>query len=58
MHQTWENGKKTNLGPDIGPFGTNLVSQIFSTRCSTLLQTLYVISRKANESSLKKWQET
>ena len=29
MHQTWENGKKTNFQPDFGPFDPNLGPQNF-----------------------------
>ena len=59
MNQTCENGKKTlNFGPDFGP---NLVSMFFVltvldvTYCSKL--SLYVISRKTNKPSLRKWQK-
>ena len=38
MNQTWENGQKTNIRPDFGPFGPNVDLQTFfvgltSTRC-------------------------
>ena len=44
MKQTWENGKKINIGPDFGLFGPNLGPNFFwapkfffvgltSTRC-------------------------
>ena len=29
MHQTWENGKKSNFKPDFGLFDSNLGPQIF-----------------------------
>ena len=29
MNQTWGKGKKTNFGPDVGPFGPNLGCQFF-----------------------------
>ena len=29
MNQTWENGEKSNLGPDFGLFGQNLGPKYF-----------------------------
>ena len=29
MNQTWENGKKINLGPNFGPFNPHLGQTIF-----------------------------
>ena len=29
MNQTWENSKKSNLGPDFDPFGPDLGPPIF-----------------------------
>ena len=26
INQSWENGKKTNFGPNFGPFGPNLTA--------------------------------
>ena len=46
MNQTWENGKKkTNFGPDFGPFGPNLgpkkiVVDFTFIRCYTLSQAI------------------
>ena len=32
MNETWENGEKPNLVPDLGLFGPNLGTQIFFRR--------------------------
>ena len=57
MNQTWENDKKPSFWPDFGPFGQNLASPLLDVRhCCKL--SLYIISRKTNESNLRKWQNT
>ena len=63
INQSWENGKKTNFGPNFGPFGPNLtahpqlqkkkkknlrvLSLLVVRNCSEL--SVYAISRKTNE---------
>ena len=49
-------------GPTLARFSPNLVPKNFfehfiSTRCYTLLQSMYPISRKSNEPNLRKWQK-
>ena len=57
MNQTRENNKKPSFWPDFGPFGQNLASPLLDVRhCCKL--SLYIISRKTNESNLRKWQNT
>ena len=57
MNQTWENGKKTSFGPNFGPFGPQknfswILPQPDVRHCCKL--SLYTISKKTNESNLRK----
>ena len=59
MNQTRENGKETKFGHDFGPFWHKFFSRILPLLdvihwCKL---SLYAISRKTNESNLKKWQK-
>ena len=64
MTQTCENDKKRNFEPDFGLFGPNLGRQIFLwvlppldvRHCCKL--SLYAISRKTNDTNLRKWRKT
>ena len=65
MNQTWENSKKSGRGPDFGPFGPNSSPNLFFFVGFTSLDvrncwklSLYAVSRKTNESNLRKWQKT
>ena len=58
MNQTWENGKKKLI---LGPILACLASKTFFmgftyTRCQTLSQAIIVISGKAYDQNLRKWQ--
>ena len=61
MNQTWKNDKKSSFGTDFGPFGLNLGSKknflwilpLLDVRHSRKLS-LYAISRKTNETNLRK----
>ena len=62
MNQTWENGKKTSFGSDFGPFGPKLGPKSYFSWILPLLHvrhscklSLYAISRKTNESKLRKF---
>ena len=63
MNQTWENGKKTNFGPNFDSFGPNLGYNFFSwvlplldvRHCCKL--SFYTISKKANDPNWRKWQK-
>ena len=61
IHQTRENGKKSpSFGPDFGPFDPNfffswVLPQVDVRPCCKL--SLYTISRKANETNLRKRQK-
>ena len=66
MHQTWENGKKINLGSDFSQFDPNSGSIFFFffswilpllhvRHCRQL--SLYVTSKKTNEPNLRKLQK-
>ena len=64
MHQTWDNGKKPNFGPDFGRFKPDLdPKKVFSWILPLLLVrhccklSLYAIWRKTNEPNLRKWQK-
>ena len=61
INQTWVNGKKANFGPDFGPFWPIFGPRNFFWEVLPLPDvknsckiSLYVISRKTNESNSKK----
>ena len=56
MSQTWENGEKTNFGPDFGPIFFSWVLPLLDIRhCRNL--SLYAISRKTyGPNSIKWWK--
>ena len=64
INQTWENDKKPTFGPDFGAFLLRFGLQKLFLWVLHLLDvahccklSLYVISRKTNESNLRKWPD-